>query len=186
MDRKTFIKCCCLGACSVAVLGVEQSAAQTGGDKFIEKTHRWIADMMRALERHLDEKTRLRIMEAQGRACYAWFDDNVSHVSARYRGDLDKLIAAIRSSVGDANCRRESNTIFFNYGASPEAKRVDRRECLCPLVAAVSGPLSPTFCACSVGYVKEMFERVAGKPADVQLLESLKRGGKQCRFKITM
>jgi hypothetical protein len=24
MDRKTFIKSCCLGACSVAVLGVEQ------------------------------------------------------------------------------------------------------------------------------------------------------------------
>jgi predicted ArsR family transcriptional regulator len=181
MDRKTFIKSCCLGACSVAVLGVEQSAAQTAGDKFVEKTHRWIADMMRALDQHLDEKTRLRIMEAQGRACYASYDD-ASHESAQFRGDMDKFLASLQSHAGEANVRRQGNIVHFSYPPSAGGTR----KCLCPLVAAASGPLSPTFCACSVGYVKEMFERVAGKPADVQLLESLKRGGKQCRFKITM
>jgi predicted hydrocarbon binding protein len=30
--------------------------------------------------------------------------------------------------------------------------------------------------------VKEMFERAVGKPVRVELTESIKRGGKACRF----
>lgn len=51
-----------------------------------------------------------------------------------------------------------------------------------------SGPagLSPTYCYCSTGYVKEGFERRIGKAVKVELLDSLKMGGKDCIFKLTI
>ena len=58
--------------------------------------------------------------------------------------------------------------------------------CMCPLVESGPPGLSPTFCYCSTGYVKEIFERTTGKPVTVDLIESLKMGGKDCVFGITI
>jgi hypothetical protein len=44
--------------------------------------------------------------------------------------------------------------------------------------------LSPTYCHCSVGYVAYLFERSIGRPVRVELLESLRGGGKACRFAV--
>jgi predicted hydrocarbon binding protein len=55
-------------------------------------------------------------------------------------------------------------------------------KCLCPLVQSGSETLSDTYCNCSRGWVKEMFEMVSGKPVEVTLTESIKRGAKACRF----
>ncbi len=65
--------------------------------------------------------------------------------------------------------------------ASPEGV------CLCP-TAEAQGPkrISPTFCWCSVGYVKEMHERVFGRPVRVELLESVLMGHARCKFRITL
>jgi predicted hydrocarbon binding protein len=52
------------------------------------------------------------------------------------------------------------------------------------MVENVPTGLSPVYCHCSVGYVKEMFEQATGKSIQVALKESLKRGGKACRFHI--
>ncbi len=209
MDRHTFLKSCCLGVCGLAALGPAVAGAtreKTAGsrpdpadreksegsrpdpadERFEAKAHRWIADMMRGLDTHADAATRTRIMQAQGRACYAWFDDNVAHTSEKFKGNLDAFCAAVGKAVGPDNLRREGNTIFFNYVGSPEGKRVDKGQCLCPLVENAPAGLSPTFCECSIGYVSEMFGRVAGKPAQVQLLEALKRGGQKCRFRVTV
>jgi hypothetical protein len=48
------------------------------------------------------------------------------------------------------------------------------------------GTISPTYCHCSVGYVKEMHERMFGKPVAAELEDSVLRGGRRCRFKITV
>ncbi|HQT92614.1 MAG TPA: DUF6144 family protein, partial [Candidatus Kryptobacter bacterium] len=58
--------------------------------------------------------------------------------------------------------------------------------CLCPLVESGPEGLSGTYCDCSVGYVREMFRTYTGKAVSVELLESLKRGGRTCRFGITV
>jgi len=42
----------------------------------------------------------------------------------------------------------------------------------------------PTYCHRSVGYVAYMFERATGRPTRVDLLESLRGGGKACRFAV--
>lgn len=58
--------------------------------------------------------------------------------------------------------------------------------CMCPIVESGPPGLSPTFCYCSTGYVKEAFERHIGKPVKVELLDSLKMEGKDCIFKLAI
>jgi hypothetical protein len=64
------------------------------------------------------------IMADAGRACYAWYDDEVAHSSARDNGDLDRMLSEIRAQIGDQNCRREGNTVYFSYvGSSDRTSR---------------------------------------------------------------
>jgi hypothetical protein len=60
--------------------------------------------------------------------------------------------------------------------------------CHCPWVkeSLLGGQVrvSPTFCLCSVGFVKKPWEVIFGEPLHTDLLESVLTGGLQCRFAI--
>ncbi|MEW6364151.1 MAG: DUF6144 family protein [Acidobacteriota bacterium] len=56
--------------------------------------------------------------------------------------------------------------------------------CLRPLVESKPKGLSASYCLCSVGYIQELFSRAFGQPVTVELLDSVFRGGKRCKFKI--
>jgi predicted hydrocarbon binding protein len=89
--------------------------------------------------------------------------------------------------IGEKEIRREGNIIYYQYGkahVSPYGLSIADGLCLCPLVESLDKTLSKTYCQCSAGYVKELFERLVGKPVEVEVLESLRSGGKICRFKI--
>lgn len=61
------------------------------------------------------------------------------------------------------------------------------RICLCPMAEArKGGQLSPTYRLCSVGYVKEMHERMLGRPVEVELVGSALQGGARCKFHMTV
>jgi len=59
---------------------------------------------------------------------------------------------------------------------------------ICACMGAGAGPegLSGLWCECSIGYVRYMFERYTTARVDLELLESLKRGGIGCKFKISV
>jgi hypothetical protein len=59
-------------------------------------------------------------------------------------------------------------------------------DCLCALVKDGTARLSDTYCTCSLGWMKETFETVMGRPVDVTLDESVKRGGQRCRFTVQL
>lgn len=128
----------------------------------------WIKTLMSNMDRQLDEGTRIRLMELSGRACAR---QGAVNTAKACKGDLDKFLAAMKKWVGGNNVRRDGNKIHLVYS-----------KCLCPLVQSGTEKLSDTYCNCSREWVKEMYETVLGKPVDVQLTESIKRGGKACRF----
>jgi len=98
--------------------------------------------------------------------------------------EIDALVAGMKQYGGEEMARREGNTIYFQYIKNPAGLRVADGYCLCPLVESGPPGLSGTYCQCSVGYVRAMISRALGKPVQVELTESLKRGGKGCRFTI--
>jgi hypothetical protein len=111
------------------------------------------------------------IIERTGRECA-----KLGGVAARFKGDPDAYFAAGRKAWGtDFQWNKEKGIVTV---AVPEG------ECGCPLV---DNKRTPGFwCNCSVGYQKESFGSVFGRPVEVSLKESKLSGSKRCVFEITL
>ncbi len=147
-----------------------------GCDYAFPYAQRWLKRFMDVFDEELDQATRNRIMERNGQRCF------IAAYGSRKQTDP----AFLDEFLKKRGIRREGNDIYFDYVQNPKGMKVASGWCLCAFVAKGPDGLSGTYCQCSVGYVREMFSQIAGKPVKVELLESLKRGGKSCRFKITV
>jgi hypothetical protein len=184
VDRAEFLGRAGCG-CGLALLfGMARSRAAAAEDgtceKAVEFSKHWVADMMDQMDSQLDPSTRERVMEACGRACFRESHQETSPPTAAV--DLNAWLAGVQNEVGAENLYREGDTVHFKYVANPRGLRVADGYCLCPIVEDGPRTLSPTYCHCSVGYVSELFARGSGRPVKVELLDSLRRGGKECHF----
>ncbi len=184
MDRKEFLLKAGVATGSLAFFGnackcFAQDAAKklqgTPCEKKQEFTEAWVKRFFDLIDQNVDEKTRKKLMRANGKGCYqnSRGEEKINPVS------VDDFVKALQKYAGDENCRREGDTIYFNY-------KITDGKCLCPMVESGPPGLSGTYCECSAGYVQSMFEIRTGKTVQVELLESLKRSGKGCKFKIQL
>ncbi len=212
MDRKTFITTLGVGAggcmCG-AVLAAraafgdepagpapksgEPAAPPPPGEKSVARAAKrmefvdvWVPRFFAVMDDALDEPTRRRLMAANGKACFSAFRPDLKR---RSRPATPEEIAELVATRGKANgWSMEGDTLYLEYTGSAETGGPAPAEvCLCP-VAEGQPPkrLSPTFCWCSLGYVKEMHERLLGRPVEVELLEAVLLGQPRCRFRITL
>jgi hypothetical protein len=190
MDRKIFLKSCgMVGVGSCFMAGTVESVAKSLNDNphatSLEKKNEfaltWVKRFFDTFDKNLDDEKKKEIMEANGKLC---FESSLSGNKITPI-DIDDLIARINQNTGEIAAKREDNVVYFHYVGNPSGLKVADGYCLCPLVESGPAGLSGTYCHCSVGYVKHMFETYSGRKASVELLESLHRGGKSCRFKIT-
>lgn len=147
----------------------------------------WIKRLMDNMDELLTVEERKKLMQACGRSCYI-HAFGVASKESPSPDALDNFLLA-NQRAGETETRREGNTVYFQFGSTEQnayGLRLLDGYCMCPLVESGPENLSPTYCQCSTGYVKEMFERLAGKPVEVEILESLRMGGKLCRFRIVI
>jgi hypothetical protein len=57
-------------------------------------------------------------------------------------------------------------------------------QCYCSCVKRVDKIISKTWCYCTLGYTQKMFENILDRKVKVELIESIKSGGKICKIKI--
>jgi hypothetical protein len=153
----------------------------TSFEERVDFARTWTGRFLHVMDERLDEPTRRGLMEANGRACAlgAYGPPDPGKTAS-----VDELVAGLAEHVGPENARREGDVVYFSYKGNPAGLRVADGYCLCPLVEDGPADLSPTYCQCSVGYVAYLFERNLGRPVRVELLESLRSGGKACRFEV--
>lgn len=137
-----------------------------------EFTQRWVKNLIDSMDAHLNEEAKIRVMEACGRACAR---GGAIRAAKACQGDLDKMLSTLKRWVGKENVRKDEDVVYVVY-----------TKCFCHLVADGPPRLADTYCYCSHGWLKEMFETVVGKPVNVDLTESIKRGGQSCRFAIQL
>lgn len=126
-------------------------------------------------------------MRSNGAACASGAYGALTDEKPATTEEIDKLISEWQKNLGKENIFREGSTVFFNYVGNPKGLKISDGYCLCPLIENKPETLSPTYCQCSVGYVGYMFQRlITHKPVQVELLESLRSGGKACRFKVAI
>ncbi len=162
----------------------EKSVARSA--KRMEFVDGWVNRFFKAVDENVDKPTRLKLMAANGKACFcAYFPD------APRRAEpipLDRIRQWIADGAKDHGYGMDGDVITFEYLGSAETQKASPENvCLCPTVEAQKvGDISPTYCQCSVGYVKEMHERRFGRSVNVELVDSVLMNAKRCRFRITL
>lgn len=76
--------------------------------------------------------------------------------------------------TGEHSIWYENDVLFFSYPY-----------CYCDCVQRVDGRISRTWCLCSLGYTKKLFDNVLECDTEVELVESIKTGGSRCVMSIT-
>ncbi len=174
MERSDFIKCCAAGVCSCAVslLPVPAHAAAQDDDLKWKMgfVHHRFAKLVQILRDNVDQETRNKIFENLGRECARQY----SGLTDRYRGDIRGFLATIHERWAESAEYDEKSGVIRVVDKAPN--------CTCALV---DQSLTPgDFCHCTIGWQKQAYSTVLGKPVDVELESSILRGGKKCIFVI--
>lgn len=72
----------------------------------------------------------------------------------------------------------------FSLEYDGEAYYLIYPECYCPCVNSNPEPVSRTWCYCTVGYSRRMFEEIFGTEVEAELVNSIKTGAENCRIRI--
>jgi predicted hydrocarbon binding protein len=136
-------------------------------------TEGWIKHLVESIDEHLDEETKIELMESCGRACAR---SGPVHAARECQGNLDRWLVTLRKWHGGKEYVQRDGDIV----------RLICNECLCPAAKDIPQGLSGTYCYCSLGWMKETFGAVVGKTVGVELLQSIVRGAERCEFAITL
>jgi hypothetical protein len=207
MDRKKFLKTiaqagllCCGSGMAAASKGQSaeglskdlaqrmKKGAESSDWRKADKARRWIKDMMDNMDSRLDLKTKKELMQACGRSCFD-FAYGVAPEAKPTPEQAENYLKNLEKSGYKILRQGKTITVDFNWGENkqnPWGLSVREGYCLCPIFESRDHPVSPTYCLCSTGYIKAGFERSLGKKVEVEVLESIKMGGKDCRFKVTI
>jgi predicted hydrocarbon binding protein len=195
MRRKEFLRCC-TGVCSCGALGwlASQSMGAEAVAPASQATHpaptptpdpeleslRWklgavqtrFARLIGILDHNVDEPVRRKILQELGAECARSF----ASVYEPYRGRLREFLAQVETQwVEKAEYDEAAGVIRI----------IDRsRECTCPFVKM--GETPGDFCDCSLGWQKLAYSTILGRPVEVEVEESLLRGGKRCVLRISV
>jgi hypothetical protein len=215
MDRKEFFSrigrtgvCMCAAAAGMASAlkgaipdgnNAAKEAAQkpvkdtVPGEKSVERAAKrmefadgWVKRFLEVMERLLDAGTREKLMQANGKDCYIAYAGEGRRRATPL--SFEQFAGWIAQKGKDHGYSVVGNDIFSEYTGSAETgKPAPESVCLCPMVEAqAAGKIPAFYCLCSVGYVREMHEQLLGRPVEVQLVDSVLRGGKRCKFKINL
>jgi hypothetical protein len=199
MNRKEFLSgigkaCACSCACALAA-SLDPAHAQDStkhtekrprSQERMEFAEKWTVRFFDVLDANLDEPTRNKIMMANGKACLLASQKEAKRQPRTTPLTLEDFAKRVKEKES-SDYRVEENVLYFQYTAAAETGLPSPgNHCLCPMVESKPAGLSPTFCLCSLGYVKEMHEQMFMKPVEVELLSSVLRGDPSCKFKITV
>jgi predicted hydrocarbon binding protein len=137
----------------------------------VENDPTWVKNSMRRLEnRFSPEKVKTIRMNCQ---CGYAMDEKLKLVQDLMKG---------ANSLGDFADNERAN--MAGLSLINGELHLQFPFCPCPMVSQVDKLETNTWCQCTTGYSKVLFEKAFGCPVDVELLKSIKMGDEICLMKI--
>jgi predicted ArsR family transcriptional regulator len=138
------------------------------------RTEKWIACLVAGLNEHVDEKTRALILEQCGRQCQSQSFIKKAKGIYQKSKDLDDFLEKFGQTY--KHLRREGDRVYLVYP-----------KCYCSQVNKIpKGKLSGTYCNCSRGWAKALFEGALGRAVEVKMEKSIVSGDNECRFRVML
>jgi predicted hydrocarbon binding protein len=133
----------------------------------------WLIDLLKEVEGNISAERLTQILETRGRSCIP--DAMISKAKkaakdtkndAEFLDNLAKVYPMLK---------REGDDVYVVYP-----------ECYCPGMKGFKGEVPHSYCYCSVGWVKEIFEQALKRPIEVKLESSVLRGDKECKLRVLL
>lgn len=141
------------------------------GDSENEDNSQWVKSTMKKLEHNFGKSDIIEIR----RNCQCGYG-------------MDEKLALLKELMGNASSLEEFGNLKKARAAGLSYKDGDLYLefpfCPCPMLAEVDRLESDTWCQCTTGYSKVLFEQEFGCSVDVELLKSVKMGDDKCLMKI--
>ena len=140
----------------------------------VGRTENWITALMDGLDKNVDGKTLVKILEQCGRQCqsasYIKKAKKLHEKSESTNEFLDKLEKVYK------HLHKEGDRVYLVYP-----------RCYCAQVNKIpKGKLSGVYCNCSCGWAKALFEGALGREVEVVKEKSIIAGDNECRFRIIL
>jgi predicted hydrocarbon binding protein len=121
----------------------------------------------------VDLETRKKIMELCGEACaHEDGDVEIAKRIAEETTDMEEILSRANKEIPWCG----------TWTLKDNSIQCTCLECGCPLVRNKVVDPTGTFCFCSRGWVKKIFETLLKKPVNVELEKSIGFGDKLCKF----
>jgi len=136
-----------------------------------ESNAEWVNATMRRLEGKFDKETTKQIrMNCQ---CGYGMDEKLALVNELMAGasSIEEFAGSDKAKAAGLFCENGELYLQFLF-------------CPCPMLTDVRKLESRTWCQCSAGYSKVLFEKAFGCTVEVELLKSIKAGDDICLMKI--
>ncbi|WP_343210556.1 DUF6144 family protein [Anaerolentibacter hominis] len=131
----------------------------------------WVNSTMHRLESKFDPEAVRRIrMNCQ---CGYGMDEKLALLKELMEsaGSLEDMVNSDKAKAAGLFCRDGELYLQFLF-------------CPCPMIAEVERLETNTWCQCTAGYSKVLFEKAFGCEVDVELLKSIKTGDDICLMRI--
>jgi hypothetical protein len=189
MNRSEFVRHSCklLGATATGLVLAKAAGAEpppAPADEAVKKelqnargenefVNHWLSDLFDAIDAEVDPAVRVKLLEGCGRGCFRRHEFKQA-IARDGKGDLDKLIAAYKRNF---EIWRDGDFVHIRYGERSPG-------CYCP--AARHRPAKPNdlHCECTRMTHQTIFETALGRPFKVDVLQSVRRGGQTCHFRV--
>ncbi len=133
----------------------------------------WVETLIGNLDIFMDEESKIQALEKCGRACASHHGEieKIQEIKSQGKNVKEILEKMNEMKMWCGNWLKKGDIIFSVC-----------QRCGCPLVLSKLIKLSPTFCYCSQGWVKSVFEVILEKPVHVILKKAIGRGDDVCHF----
>ncbi len=131
----------------------------------------WVKSTMNRLENHFNRSTVKQIrMNCQ---CGYGMGEKLEFVKelVESSSNLEEFANQDRAKAAGLSCTNGELYLQFSF-------------CPCPMLADVDKLDTDTWCQCTTGYSKILFEKAFGCEVEVELLKSIKKGDDICLMKI--
>jgi predicted hydrocarbon binding protein len=139
-----------------------------------ERTGRWIATLLDGLDKNVDQKTLAKVLEQCGRQCQSQSFIKKTRSLYEKSRNMDEFLDKLGKTY--KHLHKEGDKVYIVYPA-----------CYCNQVNKIpKGKLSGTYCNCSRGWVKALFEEALGRDVEVIKEKSIINGDNECKFRIIL
>jgi hypothetical protein len=173
--------------------GSEKLAPPSNPDEEAEWA-KWVKIAMDRVDKLVDEEARKKVMINTCPHIYP--EERIRKMRSQYRRlrNVDKLLEIMCNDTSYEGTSyydhpvREGNVIYVSkvpFDPKAYEKATDKYEkqlayCHCPLARRTKESISLTFCYCSGGWDKQLWEGILEKPVRVELIKSIFKGDDRC------